>query len=132
MNKITYLFGAGASKNALPIVNEIPDRIEDLVNFLIRDDLKLGDDSKFNLLDARVEKSKREYQIEMITTLEWLMKECKRHASIDTYAKKLFLKRDNRTLKKLKIALSIFFVFEQARNKPDNRYDTFFASILNN
>jgi len=31
MNNITYLFGAGASVGALPIVNQIPNRIENLI-----------------------------------------------------------------------------------------------------
>ena len=34
MNKITYLFGAGASRHALPIVDEIPDRLKKLIDLL--------------------------------------------------------------------------------------------------
>lgn len=34
MNKVTYLFGAGASAGALPIINQIPDRLNELITFL--------------------------------------------------------------------------------------------------
>jgi hypothetical protein len=56
------------------------------------------------------------------------------HASIDTFAKKLYLgnkRQDDHDLKKLKICLSIFFIMEQYLKKPDSRYDTFYASLLN-
>ncbi|MGH2565345.1 MAG: hypothetical protein ACRDE5_12570, partial [Ginsengibacter sp.] len=56
---------------------------------------------------------------------------CRNHASIDTYAKKLFIKKKYEMLKKLKVTLSVFFVFTQCLNNYDKRYDTFFASILN-
>ncbi len=48
MNKITYLFGAGASKHALPIVNEIPDRILKLIALLETDELKLDKEVTFS------------------------------------------------------------------------------------
>ncbi len=47
MNKITYLYGAGASRNALPICEEIPDRINNLINVLNSTDLLLDDKSPF-------------------------------------------------------------------------------------
>jgi hypothetical protein len=60
------------------------------------------------------------------------MHECRNHASIDTYAKKLFIKREREQLRKLKVTLSVYLVFEQCLKSYDKRYDTFFASILNN
>lgn len=57
------------------------------------------------------------------------------HESIDTYAKKLFLKGEARRgeLFRLKVALSMFLAFEQAKNADkERRYDGFFASILTN
>lgn len=130
MNKVTYLFGAGASHNALPIVEEIPHRINDLINFLEQDKLRLDDKTTFNnaLLDKT--KSKRDYQIEMVESLKWMMERSSKHASIDTFAKKLYIKEKYPEIEKLKIAISIFFIFEQARNKPDMRYDTFFSSLI--
>lgn len=130
MNKITYLFGAGASRHALPIVNEMPQRIMKLIELLESDNLKLIDQPSYNDLNIRNIKTNREFQLDMIESLKWMMVESEKHASIDTFAKKLFIKRKRDDLKKLKIAMSVFFVFEQALNKVDFRYDAFFASLL--
>lgn len=132
MNKITYLFGAGASKHALPIVNEIPDRILKLIDLLESDDLKLDEAVTFAQLNIPNQKNDYEYQKELINSLRWMYQESKNHASIDTFAKKLFIKNESVNLKRLKIAMSIFFIFEQALNKPDSRYDSFYSAILNN
>jgi hypothetical protein len=130
MKIITFLFGAGASKGALPLVSEIPDRLEHLINLLEKDEFKLDSNSTFDQLKLKDSKSKRDYQIELIESLKWLQSESKRHASVDTFAKKLFIKSNYQALKKLKIAISVFFIFEQSINKPDFRYDAFFASLM--
>lgn len=132
MNKITYLFGAGASKHALPIVNEIPDRLIKLIQLLNSKELKLDDEITFKDLKGAPNKTDFEYQNELIETLQWMHDESKNHASIDTFAKKLFIKGEKNKLKHLKIAMSIFFIFEQVLNKPDYRYDSFYSAILNN
>ena len=132
MNKITYLFGAGASRHAVPIVNEIPDRIKKLIEFLESDHLKLDSNSSFEDLQLPSQKSKRDYQLDLISALKWMMNESQNHASIDTFAKKLFIKKNESELKILKIAMSVFFIFEQSFKKPDFRYDAFYASLLNN
>lgn len=129
MNKVTFLFGAGASRNALPIVKEIPDRINQLIEILSSANLFLDSNSFFDKINT--EKTKRDIQLEMIEYLKWLVEASNESDSVDTLAKKLFLKKEFDTLKKLKLALSVFFVCEQAINKPDRRYDSFFASILN-
>jgi hypothetical protein len=130
MNKITYIFGAGASRHALPVVTEIPERIQKLISLLESDDLRIDDKSTFDDLRLQPSKTKREYQVELIQSLRWMMTASANHASIDTFAKKLSIKGKYDDLKKLKIAMSVFFIFEQAINKPDFRYDSFFASLL--
>jgi hypothetical protein len=132
MHKITYLFGAGASINALPTVNTIPDRIKSLIEHLQTEDLKLDDNSTYEDLELtdKNKKSKRAYQNEMIESLIWMLTESKNHASIDTFAKKLYIKENYLDFEKLKVAMSVFFIFEQALNKPDFRYDSFFASLI--
>jgi hypothetical protein len=131
MNKIVYLFGAGASRNALPIVNEIPQKLEKLINLLKQEELQLSDSETFEDINIKNLETKKNYQERLINDLEWLLTESSKHASVDTFAKKLTIKRDYKNLKRLKIALSIFFVFEQTINSPDKRYDSFFASIHN-
>jgi hypothetical protein len=137
MTKVTYLFGAGASAKALPVVENLPKRIIELAEHWIK-----GENRNKNLLLPENEyfedfpnRSKREFQNQMLADMEWLSQEAdpSKHASVDTLAKKLFLKKEkgSEDLRRLKIALSIFFILEQARIPVDVRYDAFFASILN-
>lgn len=128
MTKVTYYFGAGASIGTLPIVNQIPDWIEDMIKLLSSDSFKLSDHERF---DPNDKLSKYAIQKEFLNDLGWLKEHAKNHASIDTFAKKLFLKDNERDLVRLKIALSMYFVLEQAKNETHKRYDAFFASILN-
>lgn len=68
----------------------------------------------------------------LIADLDWLSKQASNHSSVDTLAKKFYLMGERKAsdLKRLKIALSMFFVLEQTLRLVDIRYDTFFASIL--
>jgi hypothetical protein len=135
MTKVTYLFGAGASagtnkRPGLPIVDELPWRIIELILEIKNKNLWLPDDEDFKDISG---KSKKDCQMKLIEDLEWVSVEAGKHASVDTFAKKLFLRGDEEkeNLKRLKIALSVFFILEQARKPVDVRYDAFFASILN-
>lgn len=130
MNKITFLFGAGASCNALPIVKEIPERLKALIDILNSTTLMLDDNKTFEGLGSVSPKSKRAYQLELIEDLKWLLNESQRHSSVDTLAKKLTIRRQFDKLERLKNVLSVFFIFEQAQKPPDERYDTFYASII--
>lgn len=131
-NKISYLFGAGASAQALPTVEKIPQRINKLIGDLNNPELKLSSAEKFSDLRGGPfgNKSKYDFQKEMIDSLSWMLEESDRHASIDTFAKKLYIKESDAELKKLKITMSVFFILEQLRTRPDKRYDAFFASIV--
>src|SRR5437016_3093936 len=90
MNKVTYLFGAGASRGAVPIVNEIPSRLVNFKNALVNtngltDNLAKGRD----LLIKEIEET-----LSAIVRIEQTDKGPIYHplqASIDTYAKKLFI-----------------------------------------
>ena len=66
----------------------------------------------------------------LIKDLEWLRAASENHATIDTFAKKLYLKGQLREFAKVENLLSIFFIIEQIINKKDGRYDTFLASVL--
>lgn len=134
MGKITYLFGAGASREALPIVDEIPKRVEKLILLLKNETSKIDPKSELEGVDKEIVSIKLKpflaHFLELIESLEWMMHESRNHASIDTFAKKLFIREEDDKLKKLKIAMAIFFTFEQALMKPDPRYDAFYASLL--
>jgi hypothetical protein len=133
MKNVTYLFGAGASKNALPIVNELPDKLYEFIETL-RNNIFITDFSKIERypgIDLKDPKTKYQIQQEFYASLDWLLAECRKHASIDTFAKKLWLKKQYKDLAKLKCIFSIFFIWEQASKPADSRYDSFFASIIN-
>lgn len=68
----------------------------------------------------------------MIADIEEVYKANKEHATIDTYAKKLYLTKRTNELKRLKNVLTAFFVWAQLESKADQRYDTFLANILQN
>jgi hypothetical protein len=127
---ITYLIGAGASCKALPMVAQMSLRIQGLLKKLTEKDNQLEDDKEFEDLSLEIFKSRRDFQNEMIEMLVWLLESTKKHSSVDTFAKKLWLRNKTEDLKNLKIAIAVFFVLEQASTNPDSRYDSFFASII--
>lgn len=128
MNKIIYLFGAGASRGAVPIINEIPGKIKECIELLQREEFQLSVKEFYS--DLKLNRSKREIQLYLINDLKWLLSASSLHASIDTFAKKLFLKGDDESLRRLKAAFSVFLNLEQCQHRPDNRYDIFYASVL--
>ena len=119
--KVTYLIGAGASCNSLPVLNNMAARMEEQIIFLKKTDenLSLEQSEEFNQDELN----------EYINDLHWLINASRNHATVDTYAKNLFIKRDSH-LEKLKNCLSVFLLIEQLKNAIDPRYDTFFASML--
>lgn len=66
----------------------------------------------------------------LIDDLIWLKTESGNHATIDTFAKKLYLKNQRDEFYKVESLISVFFILEQTLNKKDGRYDTFLASVL--
>ena len=151
MSRIVYLLGAGASYgrrgekqvdfktekltkdgvvssrgscvnivSGVPVVNEIPGRLAHMVYRMT------------NLLNAQDSTLDKSILNKLIEDLEWLQTMTSRHATIDTFAKKLFLTNNQSDYQRLKNLLLVFLFFEQVINEPDQRYDTFLASILQN
>lgn len=113
MTKITYLLGAGASAHSLPTVAGFPKAIE-YVGSLVK----------------KHEKLPWEVQQMFLDKLSWLHVESQNHASVDTFARKLYLTRQIQKLNELKALLDCFFVIYQLIKNLDPRYDAFFAAIL--
>lgn len=122
---ITYLFGAGASAKALPVVKDLPTRMKSFINNL-KDHIL--DDIPFNDLPFR--HTPKQLQQEFINHAENLLLKVQEHSSIDTYAKKLLITNRVEEYQILKAILSSFFIYEQHNNKVDDRYDSFFASLI--
>jgi len=142
---ITYLLGAGASCKALPTVKGIPKALNDFANDFNPGDnlatIKADDfynenrDNIANLFlnefkdnDANLDKYFKKIKA-LHNDILWLKSESENHTSIDTFAKKLYLRNDFSNLKKLKIILSCFFLYLQTKDF-DKRYDSYFASVL--
>lgn len=117
--KITYLFGAGASADKLPIVSNMPRR---LINF--RNYIKSKYKASTNKSGIEAEKELHERADASVALtkdldelLEAIVEERNgeffhKTASIDTYAKQLLIRGDSDSkakLKKLKRALILFF-----------------------
>jgi hypothetical protein len=127
MKNVTYLMGAGASAQCLPVVKNIPESIEKVIillnqhilNFTVLDHYNTKNVGYIDLLEN------------LIDDLIWLKEASITQSTIDTYAKKLKLKFEFEKLTRLKQTLSIFFTIWQIIKPVDKRYDTFFASILN-
>lgn len=148
MANVTYLIGAGASAGkrgrdlptglpeddriieGLPCVSEIATCLEEIVNLLER--TKFPEEIEW-LNDSVGLNSKEDWEqarIETALQFKQLLEKCAEHSTIDTYAKKLRLRKDIPGLRKLEQLLSLFFMYLQMENKPDSRYDSFLASIL--
>ena len=146
MGKIVYLMGAGASRGirtsdnpskysiyanpiveGLPVVNELPGRFNDIFNDFFNITTL---EKEYITLDRHTYSSKDAKDL-FLKDWDWLNTETRRHATIDTFAKKLYLTGKKNELQKVKLLLSIFFVVEQILGKVDSRYDTFLANILN-
>lgn len=131
MSKIIYLIGAGASRgkrnisdngleyyaSGMPIVSEIEDYLSRYCDSL-SSHLSYGDGKSYIQFPAIYEE------------LTWLKDKCKDNPTIDTYAKKLYVKYEIKELIRLKRALAIFFSLIQERKKRDKRYDTFMEAVV--
>jgi hypothetical protein len=128
MPNVTYLLGAGASAQCLPVVKQIPDKLQEFIDFLEAPEHTLSKKDTFSTLEGS--RTKLDHQGELISDLKELKTQSRSHASIDTYAKKLIVRRDLKQLRRLKSCLTCFFSYIQYLTPPDSRYDSFFASII--
>lgn len=122
-----YLLGAGASCKALPVSANFPDKMKKFITEyrIFREDLV-----KQKLSDPSIPTDSLQYEDDFIESMKWLIDEAKRHTSVDTIAKKLFLKKDMRNLNRLKATLSTYMILQQSLSDTDYRYDAMLATIL--
>lgn len=143
MSKVVYLFGAGASfgkrndnvsKDSLeriiegiPIVKEIDDEMGIIIE-LIRNCQSTDSTEKYELMGNKC--TFDEVKNKLVNDIVWLRDGASRHATIDTFAKKLIIKGEGKEYRMLKFLLCVFFLIEQMIHPYDKRYDTFLANIL--
>jgi hypothetical protein len=94
VNNITYLFGAGASYNAIPLVNTFSKKLNKFRNWINKSPTKASE-AKDNF----------------IRDLTMVYAGCRNHYSIDTFAKKLFITQQYEDLKRVKRILDAFLLY---------------------
>jgi hypothetical protein len=141
MSNITYLFGAGASANTIPVVKYMNKRFSTIKYFLSQKMKRNINEHSFKSLPKKLQ-DYNSLISEIMSDLEWLETECGRHQTVDTLARKYYL-TDSNDLFRLKKVLIIYFTIEQLTfykfsssdkdtfiKKRELRFDSFFASIL--
>ncbi len=138
--KITYLLGAGASANTIPVVAYFPERLLEVRKYLE------------SVLPTASHEIKPAFTIPqdlvgttnaIILEFNWLISEAENYYTIDTLAKKYYLTKKLSDLKRLKKCLMTYFTLEQyifienaksekynfKKTKIEKRYGSFIASI---
>ena len=110
-----YYIGAGASAKALPVAKDMPCRLQELAN-----KLETHTDRSDNL-NSRVE--------EIAGDLRWLAESSRERATVDALAYNCYLRDDKGQMDRLKRALVVFFLLEQARRSVDRRYRDFLSYL---
>ena len=140
MSKTIYYLGAGASygkrdesKNileGLPVVSEIPQEFDAFYDFIKTVKIPEKDYIVYWRLYKKTPADVTRERDQFLQDINDLKAAIKEHATIDTYARKLYLTGKSRQFSKLKDVLCAFFFWEQFQHKSDNRYDTFLANVL--
>ena len=140
--KITYLFGAGASYNAVPILNSLSTSMIKTGEYLGANSQQLFGGRKPGEDDLLLENF-RLFSVDLIR----LGNKAKEYGTLDTYAKKLFLNAENEELKKLKFLVSIFFTIwhghlnkifnlkektDSSETVPFQKIDSRYKSLISN
>ena len=141
MANVTYLLGAGASANTIPIVTNMSDRFLAVIKELNQINARKSSPEIINNWPIELKNNIHILDL-VIDNLVWLEKESRKHQTIDTLAKKYYL-TDNSSLYRLKETLIQYFLIEQLLfigirgpnrdsfiKKKEYRYDSFFAALL--
>lgn len=140
MSRTIYYLGAGASYGrrgedkkiieGIPVVSEIPEQFALFQAYIetavIPSDCEMVFQNTYRQSASNIESER----LDMLYDIDQLIKGIQEHATIDTYARKLYLTGRACEFKKLKSVLCAFFVWAQLVYKPDGRYDTFLANVL--
>ena len=145
-NELTYILGAGASFQSIPVVNTFSERFNDFSDFL---NVFRRSNHSFYIHDSTIRTQIQNLQYQIIEVYN----EFKNHQSFDTYFKKLFHTNQPELINKTKKILNIYFLWEHSKlstikfqsaaqnfeekgdkfNKQtqlDKRYDALLAGLL--
>ncbi|WP_339814681.1 hypothetical protein [uncultured Imperialibacter sp.] len=128
MSKFTYLLGAGASIGSIPIISGFIDGLQDFAKFHKEFSLESELYESKSLIVNDLAQSQKEFVSKILD----LCSRVNDHASIDTLAKKYYLRGDIPNLLELKTIINEFLIYRQLRFGLDKRYDAFFSAIISN
>ncbi len=119
--KIRYIFGAGASANAIPTVTNFASALEQW-------------EKSFGLYASKVYELEPKYDPRYLYTLRGWIKEVRNLTqstfSIDTLAKMRWFQENKMEYNRIKSVISLVIHLSQFTNTVDERYDAFLASLL--
>ncbi len=118
----------GKITEGLPTVDEMPIRLRKVKE--IFEQYTFNNDDIIENENTNDSLTYRNCQRLLVDDFEWLIENSGKHATIDTFAKKLFLTGKKEEYAKLKRLLSVYFKVEQLTTPPDSRYDSFLATVL--
>ncbi|MCJ7449525.1 MAG: DUF2764 domain-containing protein [Bacteroidales bacterium] len=128
MSKVTYLIGAGASAEDLPLVRTLKDEKGNSI--------KEGLPDAFRRIGQQIVKEYANLSVnrnlagDIEKDFQWLAERSEFFDTVDTFAKYCYL-IDKKDLAKVKKLLSLYFSIEQGWNqKIDKRYLVFLTTIL--
>jgi len=116
---VAYFLGAGASFGALPVVKNFCDGIRDVIKELTDRSRHVDSTPAGNLQRA-------------IHDLSLLMAGCKKHSSVDTYARSFWLKKEDEHYEAVKWQICLFFDLWSYffPKQKELRYDSLLSSIM--
>ncbi|TGK82996.1 hypothetical protein EHQ19_08295 [Leptospira montravelensis] len=125
---ITYLLGAGASANQIPIVKDFISEISKFKSQL-SERFKLNEEF-FDNANQQTTITVFDAKKKLLEDYDWLISEARNFSTIDTFAKKLYITGDKENYLKLKFLISYFLSAIQSTSKNDYRYDNLFAALI--
>lgn len=110
MADITYIFGAGASCQSMPLVSNFKER--------------------FDVFEEHLRLSSSSLNLALLQDIRQFKKEINSHFSFDTYFKKLFHQEsDNKLIDKSKVLLLLFFLFEHLADQETLKGNQIFQKL---
>ncbi|MCW7467788.1 hypothetical protein [Leptospira levettii] len=125
-----YYLGAGASANAIPVVNNLPRRMTAFKGYLSN----TIDLSEFTFTsETGIALTPEEVKNQFLKSIDFLVEKTGKN-SIDNYARKLWDAKNYREYNHLKATLSCYLLLEQSKgdeeyDKIDHRYEHWLSKI---
>ena len=137
MKNVTYLFGAGASAEVLPVSGNIKQKFPEFLAELEKKTLEahgrpIQTGIPWDLLFPWREGGNGHYGEPLSSALVQLQRIADSHPSLDTYARMLFFRdgvADNKELLQFKAVVASYFLLLEMTKPIDLRYEHFLASV---